>query len=145
MHLTPQSAMQAWFEDLWNKGDETTIDRMLPAHGIVHGLPTPDGQPIRGPEAFKPFYRSLRSAMPDISVEIMHSIAQGELTLAHCWVTGTHTGDGLQMPATNNRVEFWGFTLARFVDGQLVEGWNCFDFLGMYQQLGVQLNLPPAS
>ena len=57
-HVTyTESAMHAWFENLWNKGDETTIDTMLHVDGVVHGLPTPDGQPIRGPEAFKPFYR----------------------------------------------------------------------------------------
>ena len=64
--------MRQWFENLWNKGDETTIDRMLHADGVVHGLPTPDGQPIRGPEAFKPFYRSFRTAFPDISIDIVH-------------------------------------------------------------------------
>jgi len=41
-------------------------------------------------------------------------------------------------------VEFWGFTLARVVDGQLVEGWNSFDFLAMYEQIGVRLNMPSA-
>jgi hypothetical protein len=27
-------------------------------------------------------------------------------------------------------------TMVRVVDGQLVEGWNCFDFLTMYHQVG---------
>jgi len=81
MQVTPESAMRAWFEDLWNTGDESTIDRMLPAHGVVHGLP---------------------------------------------------------------RIDFLGFTLARFVDGQLVEGWNSFNFLAMYEQIGVRLNMPSA-
>ena len=70
-------------------------------------------------------------------------MAYGELSLAHCRVTATHKGDGLGFPATGRQIEFWGFALGRYVDGQLVEGWNCFDFLGMYQQLGVPLNLPP--
>ena len=33
-------------------------------------------------------------------------------------------------------VDFWGMVMARVRDGQLAEGWNCFDFLSMYQQLG---------
>jgi hypothetical protein len=28
------------------------------------------------------------------------------------------------------------------VDGQLREGWNCFDFLTMYQQLGIVPAIP---
>lgn len=142
MAVPPELAMRAWFEDLWNKGDETTIDRMLHADGVVHGLPTPDGQPIRGREAFRPFYRSLKAAFPDIAIDIVHDMTEGDLTLAHCRVTATHKGDGLGLPATDRRVEFWGFSLGRFDQGTLVEGWNCFDFLGMYQQLGVPLNLP---
>ena len=143
MSSTPQVAMRQWFEQLWNQADETTIDRMLHADGVVHGLPTPDGQPIRGPEAFKPFYRSLRAAFPNITIDIVHELAQGDLTLAHCRVTATHAGDGLGFAATDRTIEFWGFALGRFDDGKLVEGWNCFDFLGMYQKLGVSLNMPP--
>jgi len=41
------------------------------------------------------------------------------------------TPDALVRP-----VEFWGVTIARVANGQLVEGWNVFDFLSMYQQLG---------
>ena len=144
MPVTPESALQQWFENVWNKGDEAAIDVMFHADGAIHGLPTPDGQPIRGPEGFKPFYRSLRAALSDITISVEHSMEKGEFAVAHCRVTGTHTGDGLGVPATHKPIEFWGFTLARVVDGQLVEGWNSFDFLAMYEQIGVRLNLPPA-
>jgi hypothetical protein len=30
--------------------------------------------------------------------------------------------------------------IARIKDGRIVEGWNNFDFLSLYQQLGMQLN-----
>ena len=141
MTVTPQSAMRLWFEQLWNQGDEGTIDRMLHATGKVHGLPTPDGEPIEGPEAFKPFYRAFRDAFPDLAIEIVHELSDGEWTMAHCRVTGTHTGAGLGLSPTNKKADFYGFALGRFVDGYLVEGHNCFDFLTMYQQLGVS---PPA-
>ena len=144
MPVTPESALPLWFENVWNRGDEATIDAMFHVDGAIHGLRTPDGQPIRGPEGFKPFYRSLRGALSNINITIEHSLVQGEFAMAHCRVTASHTGDGLGVPATNTPVEFWGFTLARVVDGQIVEGWNSFDFLGMYEQIGVRLNMPAA-
>lgn len=144
MPVTPESALHLWFENVWNKGDEASIDVMFHPDGAIHGLPSPDGQPIRGPEGFKPFYRSLRGALSNIAISIEHSMEKGEFAMAHCRVTATHTGDGLGVPATNKPIEFWGFTLARVVDGQLVEGWNSFDFLAMYEQIGVRLNMPPA-
>jgi hypothetical protein len=39
-------------------------------------------------------------------------------------------------PPTQHPVDFYGVTIARVRDGQLVEGWNCFEFLSMYQQIG---------
>lgn len=144
MSVTSDSTMQAWFEQVWNQRDEGAIDRMLHQDGVVHGLTGPGSEPIRGPGAFKPFHRQFLSAFPDMSIEIVHELTQGDLTLAHCRVTGTHDGEGLGIPPTHQRIEFWGFALGRFADGQLLEGWNCFDFLGMYQQLGVPLALPPS-
>lgn len=144
MPLTPESALHQWFENVWNKGDEASIDEMLHENAVIHGLRAPDGQQIQGPAGFKPFFRALRTALPDISIEVVHSMTDGEFTMAHCRVTARHTGPGLGFPATNKPIEFWGFTLVRVVDGQLVEGWNSFDFLTMYEQLGVHLNVPAA-
>ena len=128
--------MRAWFQELWNKGDETTIERFLHPNAVAHGLPTPDGGPIRGPLEFTPFYRSFRAAFPDLAVELVHVLSEGSMSVAHCRVVGTHQGDALGMPATNRTVKFDGFVLGRFEEGQLIEGWNCFDFMSMYQQLG---------
>lgn len=33
-------------------------------------------------------------------------------------------------------IAFWGMTFVRVQDGRIIEGWNCFDFLSMYQQVG---------
>lgn len=32
--------------------------------------------------------------------------------------------------------------MIRVEDGKIVEGWNCFDMLGMYQQIGWVANPP---
>ena len=142
MTATPESIIREWFEELWNKGDETTIEKLLHADGLIHGLL--DGRPIRGPAEFKPFYRTFRTAFPDISIELLHVLSEGDMAVAHCRVIGTHRGDGLQIAATNRTIGIEGFAMGRFARGQLIEGWNCFDFLGLYQQLGMQLS-PPVS
>jgi predicted ester cyclase len=43
----------------------------------------------------------------------------------------------LGFKATNKPVRFSGMTIARFQNGKLVEGWNVFDQLSMFQQLGI--------
>jgi len=143
MPATPDSVLRAWFDGLWNRGDEDTINRLMHPDGLIHGLPTPDGQPIRGRQNFKPCYQAFRSAFPGIAVEVQQVVTQGAKAVAYLRVTGAHTGSGLDIPATGRRIEIYGFAMCLVAEGQVVEAWNCFDFLGMYKQLGADLAMPP--
>ena len=137
MPATPETLVRRWFDELWNQGREDTIDRLLSADAKVYGLPTPDGQPLVGREAFRPFYRQFRTAFPDIYVTIDRVVREGDLVAAHCRVAGTHLGDGLGIAATHRRVAFTGICIVRAEGDLLVEGWNAFDFLTCYQQIGL--------
>jgi steroid delta-isomerase-like uncharacterized protein len=142
---SPELVVREWFEHLWNRGDQSTIDRLMHADAVFHGLPSPDGQPLRGPGAFTPFYQSFRSAIPDIAVEMLHVIERGDHVVARYRVTGTHRGEGLGFPPTQRRIDIQGMSHGHVVDGQLHEGWNCVDFLTMYRQLGAEILPPQAS
>ena len=143
MTATPESLLRAWFDGVWKDADESAADRLLHPDGLIYGLPTPDGQPIRGADQFKPFYRAFRNAFPDVAIELRHVVTQGPLAVAHCHVRATHAGDGLGVPATGRSVEFEGFAMCRADGDRVAEAWNCFDFLGMYRQLGADLAFPP--
>jgi len=133
MPSSPESVVRAWFHEVWDEGKEEAIDRLMAPDGVVHGLAD---VPIRGPEGFKPYFRTMRAALGDLEVRVERTVVQGDTVAAHCHVIARHVGDALGGPATGRPVEFWGMTIARVVDGKLIEGWNCFDFLSMYQQLG---------
>ncbi len=47
-----------------------------------------------------------------------------------------HAGHALGGPPTGKPVDFTGITIARVENGQIVKGWNAFDFLALYQQIG---------
>jgi steroid delta-isomerase-like uncharacterized protein len=133
---TPDAVVRSWFEELWNGGKEETIDRLYAADGIAHGLPSPDGSPIRGREAFRPFFKSFRSAFPDIRVEVTQTVSDGDMVAALCHVTGTHQGHDIGITATGKSVDFSGMVFARVHNGLIVEAWNSFDFLSLYRQVG---------
>jgi predicted ester cyclase len=135
MNESPSAILRKWFERVWNAGDESVLDELYGASAVAHGQPA---TPIPGPEGFKPLYRSFRSAFPNIRIEVTHAVSEGDLGVVHCRVTGTHTGDGLGVPPTNRSVDFIGMTMARVADGRIHEGWNAYDFLSMYQQLGIE-------
>ena len=129
-----KQVMHQWFEEVWNKGRAEAIAEMAAADMIVHGL----GEEMRGPEGFKPFHTSFRDAFPDIVVTVEDVICEGSICAARWTATGTHRGAGLGFAATDKRMSVSGMTWARIDgNGQLSEGWNSFDRLGMLQQLGV--------
>jgi predicted ester cyclase len=55
-------------------------------------------------------------------------------------VRGIHEGDSLGFDATQAAVEFDGIAIVRIEDGMIVDAWNNFDFMKMYQQVGA---IPP--
>jgi len=136
MATRADAVIREWFEHLWNQKREDTIDRLLAPGATVDGLPAP----IRGPEGFKPFYRAFRDAFPDIRVEVVRTITEGNMVAAHCQVTGRRAPDAGGAPGAP--VEFWGMVIVRVDDGKIAEAWNSFDFLGLYQQLGLMPAAP---
>jgi steroid delta-isomerase-like uncharacterized protein len=140
--MTPENWLRRWFEEVWNKGNENAIDEMMSNDCLAHGLSSSAGVPIKGPEMYKPFFRGFRSAFPDIRVEILRTVTEGDLACAHCHVTATHAGPGLGVQPTGGRVDFSGMTIVRIENGRVQEAWNSFDFMSMFQQVGMLPKLP---
>jgi steroid delta-isomerase-like uncharacterized protein len=141
MSTTPDSVVREWFEKLWNQGNEEAMDRLFARDGLAHGL-RPDGGAIVGPDAYRPFFQKFRGAFPDVRIEVVRTVTEGDTVTAHCHVRGTHSGDSLGIARTARPIDFWGMTIVRVRDGQIVEAWNNFDFMSLYQQIGILPLLP---
>jgi len=131
-----KALIHRWFEEVWNKGRAEAIDEMFAADGIANGLSDEQGEPLRGPDAFRQFFYKVRTAFPDIEVVVEDTVAEGDKLAARCRVRATHQGDSLGIAATRKPVEFTGIALVRIENGKIVEAWNNFDFMSMFQQLG---------
>lgn len=128
--------LQRWFEEVWNKGRSDAIDELFAEDGIAHGLADETGAPLRGTSAFREFHRRFRGAFPGIVVSIEDTVAEGDKVAARCTVRAVHEGDHLGFAATKMPMEITGMTIVRIKDGKIVEGWNNFDFMSMFRQLG---------
>lgn len=135
-----KALIRRWFEEVWNKGREEAIDEMFAEDGLAHGL-ADEGGDLRGAAGFKPFFRKFRAAFPDIKVVVEETITEGDKVAARCTVRGEHKSDSLGFAATQRPMEITGMTIVRIRDGKIVEAWNNFDFMSMFQQLGA-LNFP---
>ncbi len=130
---TPDAVLRDWFDSVWVRGEEAAIDRLMHPDAVVYGLAA---EPIHGPAEFKPYYHRLRGALGGMRISLGETIVQDDRVAAIVNVAATHSGDSLGIAATHRALQFHGITMARARDGMLVEGWNAFDFLTMYQQIG---------
>jgi steroid delta-isomerase-like uncharacterized protein len=136
MSTESKDVVHRWFEEVWNAGRVEAIDELFAEDGIAHGL-SDQGGDLRGPEGFKPFFNRFHSAFPDLQVVIEDAVAEGEKVAVRCRVQGKHTGEGLGFAATHQPVAITGMSFVRVRDGKIVEAWNNFDFMTLFQQLGV--------
>lgn len=144
MATTAEAVTRQWFQEVWDEGREDAIDRLGASDMVVHGLGGPDAPPMRGREGFKTnVFRVFREALGDLEIAVERTVSDGDTCAAHCRVKGRHVGHALGGAPTGRPIEFAGIAICRVRDGQIVEAWNCFDFLSMYQQMG-WVKTPPA-
>ena len=134
MPIDPHTLMHRWFNEVWNQGNEATVDELFAPNGIGHGLG--EEADVRSPAEFKTFLRNMRAAFPDVSLRIEDTIVQGDKAVTRLVLEGTHQGDGLGLSATGRSVSITGVVIARVAGGQIVEAWNNWDQLGLLKQLG---------
>jgi steroid delta-isomerase-like uncharacterized protein len=135
-----KALVRRWFDEVWNQGREATIDELFGADGIAVGLGAGEA-PVHGPAEFRIFHRNLRSALPDIDIQIDDIISEGDTVAVRITLNATHTGQGLGVAPTGNKVRIAGIIMVRFADGKIVRGWNSWDQLGLLQQIKA---IPPA-
>jgi predicted ester cyclase len=121
-------------EEAINKGNLNVLDEVLSPDFVYHG---PGGTEVKGPEEYKKFLASLRDMYPDIHVEIKNILAEGNLVATRTMSTFTFTGKVGDIAPTDRRVAMMGSILDRFDGGKLVETWELYDRLDLYQQLGL--------
>ena len=134
--------IRRWFQEVWNENRIQTVYDLLAPNAVGRGQTGSQGV-IHGPEDFVPFVKQIRAAFPEIHIEVEDAFGSGDMVVARWSATMKHSGGGLGMPATGKSVRIPGTSIARILDGQIIEGWDNWDQLGMLQQIGAYS--PPQS
>ncbi len=127
--------MRRWFQEVWNEGRIQTVYELLSPDGVAKGQRSGEAE-MRGPEEFAKFVSEIRGAFPDIQVKVEDVFGAGDKVALRWSGVMTHTGDGLGLRASGRTVRSGGISIARIVDGKIVEGWDHWDQLGMLEQTG---------
>jgi steroid delta-isomerase-like uncharacterized protein len=110
-----------WFQEVWNEGKTQTVYDLLSPDCVAIGQ-AGSGVELHGPEEFVPFVERIRSAFPDINVNVEDAFGADDKVVLRWSGHMTHRGDALGIPATGNSVRLTGITIARVVDGKIVAG-----------------------
>ena len=132
---TPQELKEiarAFFEEIWNRRDESAIDRFIPEHAAGN-----DPDFGSGREGFRKQWREWQTAFPDLHFEIVDLIAEGDKVLTRWVLTGTHRGEFLGLAPTGTAIRVAGMSLDRVEGGLVAEGFDGWDALGLRRQLGL--------
>ena len=121
-----------FFDEIWNRRDESAIDRFIPEHAAGN-----DPDFGSGREGFRKQWREWQTAFPDLHFEIVDMVAEGDKVLTRWILTGTHQGEFLGLPATGTAIRVSGMSLDRVEDGLVAEGFDGWDALGLRRQLGL--------
>jgi predicted ester cyclase len=78
-----------------------------------------------------------RASFPDVHMEIVELIAEGDKVVGRFTCSATHQGEWLGQAPTGRRFERVDeVTIFRFRDGKIVHAWSLEDTLGRLRQLG---------
>ena len=135
---SPEPTMlRRWFEEVWNARRDDLMEQLASPDIVCHGTGGPQ-EDLHGLErGFRPFYKTLLAAFPDIRFTVEATIRQDDTEAIRWSCRATHAGDQLGFPASNKVVTLTGMTFARIEDGKFVEAWDNWDMMGLMKQIGM--------
>jgi ketosteroid isomerase-like protein len=99
---------------------------MFVVDGEARGL---GANSLIGPKDFKVFHATLCALLSDIAITVDKSIEEGDWISVICSLRAKSEKTGAPVGMT-------GHVLVRIADGKILEGYNHWDFLGLFGQLG---------
>jgi predicted ester cyclase len=123
------------YEEGFNAGRLDVVDEIVAPDVVTHNPIILDAP--SGPDSIRGGITMLRRAFPDLQVEVLDLLAEGDRVAAFLLMSGTNSGDYRRGGATQRRGSMRAFFIWRVAGGRLVESWGVADRFGFLQQLGI--------
>lgn len=125
-------------EEGFNAGRLDVVDELVSPDVVTHNPIILDAP--TGPDSVRGGIELIRNSFPDLHVEILDLIAEGDRVAVFLRMSGTNAGDYRRGGATGKRGSMRAFFIWRAAGGRLVESWGVADRFELLQQLGI---VPP--
>jgi steroid delta-isomerase-like uncharacterized protein len=126
-----------WLEE-WDKENFDIEDKVIADNFIFH---MPGGVDIKGAKEFIKAGEPFRNGFPGFKHTVEEAFAKGDRVVVRFKNQCTHKGEFMGIPSTGKEIQYTAIAIYKFKDGKCVEGWVDLDFLGMMQQLGMELKM----
>ena len=91
----------------------------------------------RGPDEIAAYFEESFRALPDMHIEPVSIVEQGEIVFARWRLTGTHQGPVQGIEGTGKSIELDGIDHFALRDGRIVSNFVVFDQMQYSRQLGI--------
>lgn len=128
-----KALVRKYIEDALMRGDFTHFADYTSPDFHIERSAAPDL--IRGGEGLKTQMEWLKTAFPDLQLQIADLFAEGDKVAVRFVAPGTHTGDFLGIAPTGKKVTWKGIVIYRVEAGKIAEAWANWDDVGLQREL----------
>lgn len=118
--------------DIFNRGTLNDADAVLASDYTYRG----PGGDVHGVAGWKQLAQMYRTAFPDVVMTVDEQIAEGDKVVTRFTARGTHRGVLGGVAPSGRFVTVPCMAIDRIVGGRIVESFELFDQLGMFQAIG---------
>jgi steroid delta-isomerase-like uncharacterized protein len=128
--------IQDFIQVVWNGRNLNTLKDFWTEDCINHAMLGTDNRGLNALRIYHDsFFDDFFSAFPDIEIEIMQQVAEGDRIATYITSQGTHSGSFYGIPPTGKHISTSVIRIDRVQDGKITEHWSVSDAAGLMQQL----------
>lgn len=131
-----KAIVQRLHDELWGKKNLAAVDAAFAPDFVNHSA-IPEAQ---GAAGMKTIASKLIAAFPDLKMEVLSLVGEGDVVILRVAADGTHTGRldfKTPLPPTNRHMRVEQVHTFRLQNDRIVESWMVQDRLDVMTQLGV--------
>ena len=120
----------------WNEGDFSDADNHIAPDMEIYTNGLLLSSEHDGPDMARQSIESWRALAPDLRMELSREIREKHWIAIEFRITGTHTGDTPELPASGGAIDVEGTAFLTVGGGKITEVWTVFDALALAVQTG---------
>lgn|SRR5574341_444381 len=113
-----KALMRRIYEEMWNRSNPSIADEIFAQ-----------------PEGVQRFVSQFLLSFPGLQHTIEEMVAENDRVAVRFSAHGTHTGQWMHFAPTGKPIQYTGVTLARIVEGKIVEHHTWWDMASLIEQI----------